>query len=203
MFFKLAVLKRMLKDAYKKGLTVGCMAEDKEGEYEGYYISSGWWVMWFSAGDMPKEAKAAIIELCGDLPGLGEVFTARKGMGNQYELEQKGIFNLPDVFKRCTCRYRVTKLSWQQGGETIRFLQEDGRELRIKAVSEIFMALIDPEAVDRDRGEEEPEGPVAFQTEASFMCRGNSTCYLMAGIRTTDNEDERAFWRFLEGTEIL
>lgn len=45
MFFKKTVLKRMLKSAYiGAGLTVGHTPETDEEE-EGYYLSSGWWVL--------------------------------------------------------------------------------------------------------------------------------------------------------------
>ena len=204
MFFKQTVLKRMFKAAYKgDGLTVGHMAESAEAS-EGYYISSGWWVMWFSADEMPKEAKAAIIELSGDLPAVGEVFKAIKDMGNQYEIEQKEIFNLPAAFKKCECRFRVTKLLGQQGDKVIRFVQEDGATRHVTAVSEIFIDLIDPKAIDYEGGEYEPIGPVTTCPTAPFMYWGNNTCYLMAGIRTPDQEDEEAdFWKYLEGIEIL
>ncbi|MBD5547529.1 MAG: hypothetical protein HDQ97_09035 [Lachnospiraceae bacterium] len=205
MFFKQTVLKRMFKAAYKgAGLTVGHMAEN-ETDPEGYYISSGWWVMWFSAAEMPKEAKAAIIELSGDLPGVGEVFRAIKDMGNQYEIEQKEIFNLPAAFKKCECHFRVTKLLGQQGDKVIRFIQEDGTTRHVAAVSEIFIDLIDPKAIDYDGGEYEPIGPVTTCPTAPFMYWGNNTCYLMAGIRTPveDDEEEANFWKYLEGIEIL
>lgn len=40
----------MLKSAYTgAGLTVGHTPETDEEE-EGYYLSSGWWVLWFNAG---------------------------------------------------------------------------------------------------------------------------------------------------------
>lgn len=206
MFFKATVLKRMLKSAYKgAGLTVGHSAagEDGGGEPEGLYISSGWWVIWFIYDKIPKEAKAAIIELCGDLPEKGEVFRAIKDMGNQYEIEQKEIFDLPKAFKGCKCTFRVTKLLGQQGDKLIRFLQEeDGRH--VTAVSEIFMDLIDPTAINYDGGEYEPFGPVATSPTAPFMYWGNNMCYIMVGVRTTTQDSEEAeFWKFLEGTEVL
>lgn len=115
----------MLKSAYTgAGLTVGHTPETDEEE-EGYYLSSGWWVLWFNAGMFPKEAKAAIIELCGELPAVGEVFKAEKDFGNQYEIEQKEIFNLPEAFKRCTIDYRVTNIMQQQGKTLIRILQAE------------------------------------------------------------------------------
>lgn len=206
MFFKATVLKRMLKAAYKgAGLTVGHSAEGADGgEPEGLYLSSGWWVLWFRFDKVPKEAKAAIIEICGDLPGEGEVFKAVKDMGNQYEIEQREVFNLPATFKRCKTTFRVTKLLGQQGDNLIRFLQEDGGGNRVTAVSEIFIDLIDPEAINREGGEYEPFGPVAESAGAPFMLWGNNTCYLMAGVRLAGQDKEEAeFWKHLEGTEII
>lgn len=206
MFFKQTVLKRIFKAAYKgAGLTVGHMEESEAGDPEGYYISSGWWVIWFKAEEMPKEAKAAIIELCGDLPCTGEVFKAIKGMGNQYEIEQKEIFNLPAAFKMCECHFRVTKLLGQKGENMIRFIQEDGQMQHVTAISEIFIDLIDPKEINYDRGECEPIGPVTTCPTAPFMYWGNNTCYLMVGIIAVnqENEEEEAFRKYLEGIEIL
>ncbi|MCM1112167.1 MAG: hypothetical protein NC399_02815 [Muribaculum sp.] len=204
MFFKQTVLKRLFKDAYKVfGLTVGHTAES-ETHPEGYYVSSGWWVMWFHAGKMAKEAKAAIIELCGDLPAESEVFTAFKDGGNQYEIEQKEIVNLPEAFQKCNCHFHVTKLLRQQGSKMIRFLQEPAT-LHVVAINEIFMDLIDPDAIDAEAGEIEPIGPVTTCPTAPFMYWGNNVCYLMTGIRKpTENDGEEAdFWKYLEGTRIL
>lgn len=203
MFFKATVLKRMLKAAYKgAGLTVGHAAESDTGDPDGYYVSSGWWVIWFNADVMPKEAKAALIELCGDLPATGEVFRATK-MGNQYEIEQKEIYNLPAAFRKCGCQFRVTNLLGQQDDTLIRFIQELQTQ-HVTAVSEIFIDLIDPLAVNYDDGEHGPLGPVATCPTAPFMYWGNNTCYLMAGIRTVNQEGEEAdFWKYLEGIEIL
>lgn len=86
----------------------------------------------------------------------------------------------------------------------IRFVQEDGATRHVTAVSEIFIDLIDPKAIDYEGGEYEPIGPVTTCPTAPFMYWGNNTCYLMAGIRTPDQEDEEAdFWKYLEGIEIL
>lgn len=58
MFFKKTVLKRMLKSAYTgAGLTVGHTLETDE-EKEGYYLSSGWWVLWFNAGMVPERSQS-------------------------------------------------------------------------------------------------------------------------------------------------
>lgn len=205
MFFKLSVLKHMLKDAYKSsGLTVGHMAESDTGEPEGYYAASGWWVVWFNRDNMPKEVKAALVELCGDLPESGEVFKAMKDMGNQYEIEQKDIYNLPRTFKKCECRFRVTRLLRQQAFDLIRFLQDEKEIQFIKAVSETCISLIDPSAVDQDNGEDMPVGPVTIDPSADFVYWGNNTCYFMAGTRKPimDDEEETNLWHHFARVRI-
>ncbi len=203
MFFKLSKLKKMLKDAHKgPGLTVGHMAESETGIPEGYYVSSGYWIMWFRADKMPKEAKAAVIELCGDLPVVGEVFKSRKDGGNQYEIEQKEVYNLPKGFMQCGCVFRVTKLLGQQDSRLVRFLQQDGRAMRVTAVSEKFMEVIDTDAMDRADREMEPAGPVTDHPEAKYMYWGNDRCYFMVCTREPGTDEEKEFWDFLRGTEI-
>ena len=105
MFFKATVLKRMLKAAYKgAGLTVGHSAAGEDGgEPEGLYISSGWWVIWFVYDKIPKEAKAAIIEICGDLPD-NTFYKRRKGR----EPRHRSFGNLygPDISGRDQLRRR-------------------------------------------------------------------------------------------------
>ena len=172
MFFKTSVLKRLFKDAYKgAGLTVGHMTDPEDEEVGGYYISSGWWVIWFNNRTFPKEAKAAIIELCGELPQPGEVFKAIDGAGNQYEIEQKEIFNLPAAFERAKVKFRKTNILQQQGDRVVRILQEEeGRT--VKAVLELFFNLINRKAIDYDNGEYDPIGPVATSKESPFLYWG-------------------------------
>lgn len=172
MFFKTSVLKRLFKDAYKgAGLTVGHMTDPEDEEVDGYYISSGWWVIWFNNWTFPKEAKAAIIELCGELPQPGEVFKAIDGAGNQYEIEQKEIFNLPAAFERAKVKFRKTNILQQQSDRVVRILQEEeGRT--VKAVSELFFNLINRKAIDYDNGEYDPIGPVATSKESPFLYWG-------------------------------
>ncbi len=205
MFFKLSVLKHMLKDAYKSsGLTVGHMAESGTGEPEGYYAAGSWWVMWFDKAKMPKEVKGALVELCGDLPDTGEVFKAIKDMGNQYEIEQKDIYNLPYAFKKCDYRFRVTRLLKQQKFDLIRFLQDEKEIRSVKAVSETCISLIDPSAVDQDNGEDMPDGPITIGPSADFMYWGNNTCYFMAGTRKPilEDEEEMRLWDHLTKIKI-
>lgn len=200
-FFKKTVLKRMLKSAYTgAGLIVGQM--ESEDGVAGYYVSSGWWVIWFNAETFPKEAKAAIIELCGELPGLKVVFKAIKDYGNQYEIEQKEIFDVRAAFTKSNFEYRVTDIMMTGKYGDLRMLQAESTG-KVQAVSEVFLDLIDTKHLDEDGGEIPPIGPYTLDENSPFLYWGTNHCYLMACVTTLGGDKEKAFWKTLESTEII
>lgn len=202
MFFKSAVFKRLLTEAWKgPGLTVGHDLGSETRE-EGYYLSGGYWVIWIAAGEIPNKEKGAIIELCGELPESGQVFKAMKDYGNQYEVEQSETYHLPDHFKKCGYDFRVTKMIYQQDARLVRFLQGHTTN-KVTAISQVFINLIDPKAVDYDNGETEPRGPRTKHEATPYVMWGNETCFLLASIRTTIDEEEVELWKHLEKTELI
>lgn len=200
MFLKQSIFKRLLKEAYKgPGLTVG-RQRDEDAARPGYYLSGGYWVIWLDVEAITKEAKAAIIELAGDLPEPGEVFRALKDAGNQYEIEQKEIFNLPEVWKNTKTDFKITNCILQQGDVLARFLQAQDGTAHVTAINETFVGMIDPEACDFDNGETFPEGPRASCAISPFIYWGNNVCYLMAAIRKPlENTKQEDFFKYLEG----
>ena len=73
MFFKAAVFKKLIKEAYAGiGLTIG-----RAEEY--IFLSGGYWLIWMKKDKIPNKLKASIIELTGELPINNQVFKARKG----------------------------------------------------------------------------------------------------------------------------
>ena len=206
MFFKTTVLKRMFKNAYKgAGLTVGHSEKVNEhGEViaEGYYVGGMRWVIWLDAEHMPKEVKAAIIELCGELPVAGEVFKAYKDGGNQYGIEGCEIFDLPEIYKKAKVHFNVSRVLMEYNGDQYRLMQAFTEEQRIAAINEMFVDLIDRKAVDEEKGEWEPIGPVAISEDAPSMLWGNNVCYLMA-LTIDMGDEEQEYMRFLEQKEII
>ena len=102
MFFKKTVLKRMLKSAYTgAGLTVGHTPETDEEE-EGYYLSSGWWVLWFKAGMFPKEAKRQLLSYAENFRQLGKYSKQKRTSGTSTKLNRKrsSIFRKPSNVAR-------------------------------------------------------------------------------------------------------
>lgn len=193
MFFKISTLKKLLKQAYKtSGLTVG---QDQDG----YYIFGGYWGVWINAEFLTKETKAAVIELCGDLPEEGQLFKAIKGEAPQYEIEQKELFALPLIFKECSQNYKVTCLLERQDETLAHFLQDEDSG-QVRAVNEIFMELIDKKAIDSKKGETEPVGPKTLIGSKAFYW-GNNVCYLAAYEREAKEEDEK-MWETLSAMKI-
>ena len=44
---------------------------------------------------------------------------------------------------------------------------------------------------------------MATSKESPFLYWGNNYCYLMAAVRTTDDEDVKVFWEHLEKITII
>lgn len=78
MFLKPSVLNRLMKQAYKRGLTVARTADDW------LYIAGSYWEISVKKEFVPKRTMGDIITLVGELPGRGERFTATRD-GNQFE----------------------------------------------------------------------------------------------------------------------
>lgn len=203
MFLKQSVLKRLFKSAYKgAGLTVGhYMSEDEETE--GYYVAGSYWVTWFDAEFFTKETKAAIIELCGDLPAPGEVFKAMKEGGNQYEIEQRDFYFLPAKYKEAKTHFRVSNTVIEDGGVYNRLLQAQDETKHVIGINEVFVDIIDLKAIDYDGGEWEPEGPVAKCATDPFILWGNNACYLMACRRILDDPEMVEYLEHLERVDII
>lgn len=193
MFLKITGLKKLFKKAYNTvGLTVGRDAA-------GYYVFGGYWGAWIDAEFLTKETKAAIIELCGDLPEIGKLFRARKDEAPQYEIEQRELFDLPNIFAQCKDAYKVTCLLERQGSDLVRFLQ-DQTSGRVRAVDEQFIDLISRRAIDEEKGELEPDGPVTFAGSEAFYW-GNDVCYLAVYEREAEEKEEK-MWEQLSAIAI-
>lgn len=207
MFFKKAVFKRLVKNAYKGGglTVVHDQRTDKEGEIirDGYCIGGGYWIIWVDTEYITKEAKAAIIELCGELPDPGEAFTAYKESGNQYRVAKTEIFDLPEIYKKARVSFKISNLILKDKSTSQRLLQADDGTNHIVAINEIFMDLIEPDAVDYDNGEREPDGPFAECAMSKYVLWGNEVCYLLACIRKTEEPEVVDYLEYLEMKEII
>lgn len=203
MFLKQSVLKRLFKSAYKgAGLTVGHYV-NKDDENEAYYVAGGYWVVWFNAEFLTKETKASIIELCGDLPEPGEVFKAMKDGGNQYEIENRERYFLPEKFKKANLQFVVTNTIIEDKEVYNRLLQAQDETKHIIGINEVFVDIIDLKAIDYNNGEWEPSGPVASCAMDPFVMWGNNACYLMACKRILDDPEMEEYLKHLEAVNII
>ncbi|MBR1476866.1 MAG: hypothetical protein IJ608_02755 [Lachnospiraceae bacterium] len=82
MFYKISILKKMMKEAYKgMGLHVGQTVTGW------LVIRTGHWELCQDFETVPKEVKGAIMELTGEIPLKGTFYKAVDKECNQYELE--------------------------------------------------------------------------------------------------------------------
>lgn len=95
MFIKDTVFKRLLKRAYTTGFIIG----NNDGEV---FINAGSWAISVKEKEIPNKIKASIIELTGEIPAAGEVFSAMKGSANQYEISWERIINIAKNFSEAT-----------------------------------------------------------------------------------------------------
>lgn len=90
MIFKTKVLKSLMQTAYKGH---GLYVANQEGNI---ILGSGWWFLSIEESVFPKKAKAALVELIGQLPAAGEAFRCTSA-GNQMELP---VFDILEEVKK-------------------------------------------------------------------------------------------------------
>ena len=184
MFFKMSVLKKLMKNAYKGGcLVLG-------DSMEGYVIASGWWSIWINKEYTPKELKAAIIELCGELP-FGEWFRASSSMGNQGMMPFEDSVHPVHLFNNSKEPVNITRILMTKGESLMRLLQNEETK-EVSAISEVILNLIDEKTIKEEDGEYPPIGPITMDN--GVFSWGNNICYLSVyPIKLLDEakEDEK------------
>lgn len=198
MFFKVNKLEKLLNNTWKNaGIIVGHISHD--GKSGAYVLIGTSWKMWIRDNRIPKELKAAVIKLCGDLPELGETFKSMKDAGNQYELEIT-MENIPQSFYKCDTELEISHILWQWNGLK-RVLQSDNQQIVL--LSEFVFELIDPKAVDRDAGEWEPEGPAMEQKNPQYVYWGNEECIFGAARNYPYEDVQKEFFEHLSGHAVI
>lgn len=160
MFIHMPTFKKFMKQAFSAGrLTVG----DSNG---GLFVECGTFIVWLEASTIPNKVKGAIMELTGELPSEGHVFKAGKE-GNQYELPWNYAWNVRDDVRKADKRYTVTPIVLDDSRyNSFRFLQQTGTS-NVKAISEVFIGMIDHAEIDQENGEGCVQGP--YSTEQGDM----------------------------------
>lgn len=187
MFLKLSKLKKLMKQTYK---TCGLIVGHREGspvkqQYESYYISSGWWILEYKADLMPKELKAAVIELAGELPGPGEQLVAVDGEVPQYEIVSDNL-NAQCIYDGSANIYYLSTVSESRYNGAIRYLYDDSAD--ILAIRESIIDMLDINSVDTENGENYPDGPFAANDRKCVVWKNNQSI-LVAFISGTATDD--------------
>lgn len=204
MFFNLVILKKLMKEAYKGyGLTIARTVNETPywGTKEGIYVQGSYWEIWFELEAMPKEVKAGIIEMAGDLPEQGKPFRANKE-GNQYEIEIEEFLDLPERAEAAENKFRVTNMIRKIGLTNYRLLQ-DQKTHRIRMINEVFMKLIELSAMGPH--DVTPVGPVSLNENGHMFYWWNGCCCLRVNpiLEPEEGTEEDAFLGHLERISVI
>lgn len=187
MFYRLTTIKRRIKEAWKAAnLLVGLTQEGW------FYVGGTYWLIVQDIKNTPKEFKAAVIELAGDLPRPGEVFRAGKD-GNQMEMENLQEYLLPKIHEtigETGEEYEVTNIVMRWGDSDIRFLRSlEGTNAAI--MGDELCSIPDPDAIDKGKGETEIIGPIRPAMSRSLIWHNDDTWYAAWPVTTPDDKDPR------------
>ncbi len=199
MFLNKTVFKRLVKAAYNNGrLAVGDI-------YGGILIDGKIWRIWCAEGHMPNWAKAALVELIGEFPGVGQLLEYKKNEVPQICLSENEDLNLPAMYRRAETPYTVTQVTYGEKYFKLRFLQ-NRKTKELAALSEELYSLIDFSNLEPE--ENRPAGPSTFDGNR-FFWKNEQYILALYGMRTTDEKtlevmsqlgkivfEEDALWEF-------
>lgn len=189
MFVKNNVFKKMLKEAYTgTGLHV---SHTTNNEGNPVYVFSGrGWVLWVGKNWITKEMKAAAIEICGDLPNLGEAYKFEKDHEPQYEFDDSYTGLLKDCYGSDRELYYTDILNSHKGYLRRVLKDDDGK---IYLVDNFFHSVISKKEIDHEHGETELRGP--FTNEQGKILYWDNNAGVLAVGASAIPEEEREFWK--------
>ncbi len=194
MFIKQKVFEKLLNEAYKgSGVYIGCTENDLQERV--YCIGTSSWAIWVDTLELTKEAKGAIIKLCGDLPSMGEAYRAVKDYDNQYEMEDK-YDNLLAGYAQCKGEVRKTKLCVSNNMSVLQSWSG-----KIYLSDKKIMDLVDYSSIQREEGEKEPVGPHLGANGTTLYWR-NEVCTLMICLMEIPKE-EKEFWEHVGQMSVI
>lgn len=179
MFLRPSTLNALMKKAYKSGLAVARTEDDW------IYIAGSYWEISIKKEFIPKRTMGDIIALIGELPKPGERFTATKE-GNQIEMEltlrvKDELFSEKDTLT-------ITDVILVGTSGTIQRLLQDEATGNIYAVNNAFVAIVDNDLIDKDKGEYSVTEP--FFNPAYGILWKNNVCKLRAHFRLDDKNNK-------------
>lgn len=193
MFITSNGFKKLVNEAYKTGRLH--VANDGEG----YTISGEYWTIWIMYGWIPNKALAAIIELTGEMPGIGEGFVASKD-GNQYEAAFDGHSSVMEDALESDTPIRITPLTIRyQTGQQARILQEPVYK-NIMLINDKFTDMISNREIEYGKGESAAEGPFVSANGPGIFYRSDTMA--MRIYPRTDDVNINLL-RYLEKFDIM
>lgn len=194
MFINPTVFKKIIKNSWsREGLTVGATEEE-------IFLAGGCWVIRAYKTEMQKKIKAAVIELIGDFPRTGEVFTCYKKKSTQYEIAENEYWNITERFVEAQVPLNVTKIQYTDSWANIRILQEE-KTKQCTAINDIFWKLLDVTA--REAMESPPEGPVTDFLNTGLVYWQNETMTLAVGRIDMKGSKELEYFMEHMGQQLL
>ena len=197
MFFKLSVLKRLFKAAYKgNGLVIGHV---EDGGVNGLYVTGSWWSIFFDDWHIPKEVRGELISLTGELPEGNYAFRTENEEYSQSCMVDPAMNDIWETTRGCRYSYKITRFMENYNGMVLRYLQEPKTESLVK-VNDMVLSLIDPDAIEKDDGEMLPNGPVTTEINADYVYWFNDRCILKVqrGALDSDMRDVKQAYNALE-----
>lgn len=199
MFINKKGFKNLCKEAYKtNGLTVGCVKDAHDNSW--YMIKGGYWRILVEDEFFPKEAKAAVIELTGELPGIDECFNAIKGEPNQYEFDSMTYEEMKDIIESSKKEFTVTHLIEQGVEKNTRFLQAECGTLL--GINDVFTRVMDHRAIEWSKGEHAQKGPCAHSGKSIWVVWYNNVCFLQVWVRKPSEEADQSLQMWEDLKEI-
>lgn len=187
MFVSATNFKKLIKKSWAaEGLTIGATENE-------IFLAGGSWVIRVFKREIPNKIKAAIVELIGELPAAGEVFTCYKKEATQYEVAENEYWNIRERFESAQVPLNITRVQYS-GGKDMRVLQHQDTQICV-LINDFFLDVIDYGATEENecipigpRTHSEMEGLIYWQNEIMTM----------AVARISINEDsDRELYKFL------
>lgn len=190
MFINTSVFKKMLKEAYKTGgFTVG----NDNGEI---FVEGRSWVLRVDEEYFPNREKAAVVELAGELPAQGEVFSCKKDEVNQYTVPWKEVWDIGKKFDEILTEFCKTDVILELFQDKCRVMQgkSTGRCIVLK---EEYFGLIDVDQSD-NAIETEIEGPRSADVDGSVLYWKNNIMSLaLCGVTVREGTESRLLLDYL------
>lgn len=192
MFIKTSVFKALIKQAYKQsGLVVG-------SDGESIFVAGAYWVLQMQEKHIPNKIKAAVIELTGDLPGAGEIFRAKAGEGNQYELQYYEDYNVRKAAEAASVELTVTKCGYYaERGMRVLQNRQNGH---LFMVGEEVIKLIT--IADLEERESKPSGPLLLQNQQRVFWLNEAGAFCACLISVEHSEKTKAYLEALRVVEL-